>query len=67
MSSLTQNSRFAKIIKTGCSSAQMDKEMKDGQPLLSPPTIQKMDRGASEDGTLDEDDQKDAWWAKDKV
>jgi hypothetical protein len=45
----------------------MDKEMKDGQPLLSPPTIQKMDRGASEDGTLDDEDQKDAWWAKDKV
>lgn len=41
--------------------------MKDGQPLVSAPTIEKMDRGATEDGTLDEEDQKDAWWAKDKI
>lgn len=55
----------------------MDKEIKDGQPLVSPPTIQKMDRGGDNDeggetqrtrgGTVDEGDEKDAWWAKDKV
>jgi hypothetical protein len=45
----------------------MDHEMKDGQPLVSPPTKQTMDRGGrdEEGGTLDDDDDSpDAWWKK---
>ena len=45
----------------GCATAQMDHEMKKGQPLSSPPTAQKMDRGG---GTLDDEEDPDAWWKK---
>ena len=57
-----------KVIAMGCSSAQMDVEMKKGQPLPSVPTVEKMERGADNEdgGTLEDDDDKDAWWAKDK-
>mmetsp|Transcript_32211 Transcript_32211/g.78277 ORF Transcript_32211/g.78277 Transcript_32211/m.78277 type:complete len:326 (-) Transcript_32211:98-1075(-) len=57
-----------KVIAMGCSSAQMDVEMKKGQPLPSVPTTEKMERGApdSEGGTLDDDEDKEAWWAKGK-
>jgi hypothetical protein len=45
----------------------MDHEMKAGQPLVSPPTKQIMQRGGHDDtenGTLDDDDSPDAWWKK---
>lgn len=36
----------------------MDHEMKEGQPLASPPTKQRMARGE------DDDEDEDAWWKK---
>jgi hypothetical protein len=47
----------------------MDHEMKEGEPLVSPPTKQTMERGSrgtgdEEGGTLDDDDSPDAWWKK---
>ena len=63
----------------GCASAQMDVEMKEGKPLVEKPKRIIMDRGdgdgegkekrdrgggGGEEGTLDEEDDKDAWWAK---
>jgi hypothetical protein len=50
-----------KAIAMGCMSAQMDHEMKAGEPLASAPTKRAMDRG--DGGTLDDDD-ADAWWKK---
>ena len=48
-----------KMIAMGCMSAQMDHEIKEGQPLQSKPVVsQRMDRG------LDDDDDEDAWWKK---
>lgn len=48
-----------KAIAMGCMSAQMDHEMDVGEPLVSAPTKTDMDRG-----TLDDDDEEDAWWKK---
>ena len=45
----------------GCMSAQMDVEMKKGQPLPEVPKAIKMDRG---DTTDNDDDDPDAWWKK---
>eukprot|EP00980_Cylindrotheca_fusiformis_P005508 scaffold1170_cov122-Cylindrotheca_fusiformis.AAC.16 len=73
---VTLTNNTLKLFVAGCSSAQMDKEMKDGQPLVSKPITQKMDRGEGENeadgarqrgGTLDQEEEKDAWWAKDKA
>jgi hypothetical protein len=44
-------------------SAQMDYEMKEGQPLAEAPTKVQMERGGDE-GTLDDDDDADVWWKK---
>jgi hypothetical protein len=51
-----------KVIAMGCMSTQMDVEMKQGQPLVSQPTKQIMQRGG--DDTLDDDEDPDAWWKK---
>lgn len=54
-----------KIIAMGCMSAQMDHEMKEGQPLATPPRKKEMDRGDDEN-TLDDDEDPDAWWKQKK-
>jgi hypothetical protein len=46
------------MIAMGCASAQMDHELKVGQPLATPPVKKSMDRG------VEEDDDEDAWWKK---
>ena len=43
-------------------SAQMDVEIRDGQPLLQKPEIQTMDRGVENE--LDNDEDTDVWWVK---
>jgi len=55
-----------KVIAMGCMSAQMDHEMKEGQPLASPPVKQRMDRGGDFNGDNDDgdDDDEDKWWKK---
>ena len=62
-----------KIIAMGCMSAQMDYEIKelDGHPAPSAPPQEKMERGENDDkrrgqqgGTLDDEDDADAWWKK---
>jgi len=47
-----------KIIAMGCMSAQMDVELKEGQPLVSEPQKITMDRG----GDVDVDAGDDNWW-----
>jgi hypothetical protein len=49
------------LIAMGCASAQMEKEIKDGQPLVSAPVKKSMDRGA---GDQEEEDDADNWWKK---
>jgi hypothetical protein len=61
-----------KVIAMGCMSAQMDYEIvKKGQghPAPSAPPQEKMERGVddqgqTEQGTLDNDEDADAWWKK---
>ena len=61
-----------KIIAMGCMSAQMDYELKEGEhPAPSAPPKDKMERGSENDergqgqqGTLDNDEDADAWWKK---
>ena len=50
-----------KVIAMGCMSAQMEYEMKEGQPLAAAPTKQRMDRGDLDGG---DEDPEDAWWKK---
>ena len=46
-----------KVIAMGCMSAQMDKEIQEGQRLNTKPVYpQEMDRGDGND--------EDAWWKK---
>ena len=49
------------MIAMGCATAQMDHELKEGQPLASPPVKKSMNRGGD-----DEDDDEDAWWKENK-
>lgn len=51
-----------KTVAIGCMSAQMDVEIRDGQPLLQKPEIQTMDRGLENE--LDNDEDTDVWWVK---
>ena len=50
------------VISNGCMSAQMEYELKEGQPLPQAPKKARMERG--EPGTLDDDENEDAWWKK---
>lgn len=54
-----------KVIAMGCMSAQMDHELKVGKPLARPPVKKAMDRGDG-DGTLNDEDDPDAWWKEKK-
>jgi hypothetical protein len=59
-----------KIIAMGCMSAQMDYEKREGgHPAPSAPPQEKMERGSEDnkrqgEGTLDDEDDADAWWKK---
>jgi hypothetical protein len=46
-----------KIIAQGCMTAQMDVELKEGQPLLEVPKVTSMDRGG-------EADEGEKWWVQ---
>ena len=49
-----------KIIAQGCMSAQMDVELKEGQPLVAVPKAMRMDRGVP----ADDNDEEVQWWHK---
>ena len=49
------------LIAMGCMTAQMDYELKEGTPHAVAPKSTTMDRG---EGTLDNEDDEDAWWKK---
>jgi hypothetical protein len=49
------------MIAIGCATSQMDYELKEGQPLASPPITKQMDRGGNNG-----EDEDDPWW-KDKT
>lgn len=53
-----------KVIAMGCASAQMDFELKEGQPLASAPVKKAMNRGIGD--AVDDDDDPDAWWKSNK-
>jgi hypothetical protein len=54
------------MIAMGCASAQMNHELKEGQPLASPPVKKAMDRGIAADETNTELDDEDQWWKQKK-
>jgi hypothetical protein len=48
-----------KIIAMGCATAQMQAELKEGEPLATAPVKKSMDRGGD-----DEEEDADDWWKK---
>lgn len=54
------------MIAMGCASAQMNHELKAGEPLASPPVKKAMDRGAPADDANTDMDEEDQWWKEKK-
>ena len=57
-----------KMLAMGCATAQMDHELKEGQPLSTKPVVKKqtMDRGTSADEGETASDEEDQWWKQKK-